>query len=109
VLPKGTHLSGRIAVGIYFDNSRFPSVDESTGTYTWTRNRPGRGEPVVVEHIKEDDTVTIGYGGEDIGIPLRQVRWLAEVLLQVTDFYREEFVSDARDDYTRSDKIGERR
>lgn len=96
-------------MGIYFDNNRFPAVDAGTGTYTWTHNRPGRDEPVVVEHIKEDSAVTIGYDGEEIDIPLRQVRWLAEVLLQVTDFYREEYVSDARDDYAGAEKIGERR
>lgn len=101
-------------MGIYLDNNRFPDVDTDTDTYTWVHNGPGKGgtpltEPVVVEHIKNDDVVEIQYNDETVDVPLRQVRWLAEVLLQITDFYREEYISSAHDDYLRDGKPGENR
>jgi hypothetical protein len=76
-------------------NPRVPDVTNRGATYTW-RNRPD----AAVTYTRDSGFVTIASVDEKVKVPVHQVRWLAEVLLQVSDFNRETYVSDAHDDYT---------
>ena len=97
-------------MGEKIPNNRIPEYDEGARRFVWRHNRPGLGEAVVVSHEKNDESVQIDFLEQVIDLPRAQVRWLAEVLLQITDFYREAYISDARDDYNRPDvSPGDRR
>ncbi len=92
-------------------NNRIPTVDEGTATYTWEYLRTGEhGVGATVEHTHGESYFTVEFLGDEVRIPRQQARWLAEVLLQLSDQYRELIVSAVLDDYNRSDlPIGDRR
>lgn len=72
------------------DNTRIPVVSEGASTYLW-RNQPmyGAGVGVTVKHTKDTPYFTVEFLGDELRVPVTQARWLAEVLLSVTDRYRE--------------------
>ena len=84
-------------------NNRIPEVDEGTDTYHWEHNRAILGASVSVTHTKGAESVTIEFLGDELDVPALQVQWLAEVLLQITDFYRVTYLAGGGDDYNRPD------
>ena len=91
-------------------NNRVPTVKPRTKEFHWEHNSRGSDESVGVTHIKDGAAVTIDFDGDKVSIPVRQVQWLAEVLLQVSDFYRQTYDVEGRDDYNRPDlDLGDRR
>jgi len=91
-------------------NNRIPEVDEGTDTYLWEHNRPLFGPAISVTHTKDAESVTIEFMGDELDVPTIQVLWLAEVLLQIADFYRVTYLGGGGDDYNRGDvEPGDRR
>ena len=89
--------------------SRIPEVDLGDTKFTWRYYPEGtRAANLTVTHVR-GGAVEIAFGGDDIDVPLRQVRWLAEVLLQLTDRYREVYAGAGGDDYTRPSRLEDRR
>ena len=84
-------------------DSHIPSVSFDDATFVW-RRYPEPAPSTEVAHAKGSDTVSISFLGGDVDVPRTQARWLAEVLLQITDFYRVKYGDGSDlDDYNRSD------
>lgn len=83
-------------MGIENRNNRFPRIDGDS--YHWDDDLP---HGIEVTHDNGGDEVSIEFRGRRIEIPRDKVQWLAEVLLQVSDLYRQTWTEEGRDDYNR--------
>lgn len=74
------------------DNNRIAFSRQGPESFVW-RNQPigGPGVGPVVEHTIGDPVVSVRFLDQTVKVPLVQARWLAEILLAVTDHYRELF------------------
>jgi len=85
-------------MGVENRNNRFPRVDGDS--YRWDDGQP---HGIEVDHDKSTGAVAIEYRGRRIEVPRERVQWLAEVLLQVSDLYRQTWTEEGHDDYNRPD------
>jgi hypothetical protein len=82
-------------------NNRIPEFDSKTGTYRWEHNREALGASVSVTHTGGEESIELEFVGDKLEIPVVQAKWLAEVLLQLTDHYREDYKGGGHDEYNR--------